>query len=268
MAPMARTFTELFLRFACRKSTCGLLMPLALTVCSLTTDAEEKPPYHGTIFIAPKIITAEDPSEFLSLEARGAGSRTMFDRRENDWIRREAWLFEARFAGGQTVEVQVNPEFDEVTARKLAERYLPSIGRLPRVLRKDVRTIWIHDGDKPFGGGNQNLLIHTGMAEAYLRDGILEETLCHEAAHTSLDAEHARAPAWLKAQAADGVFISTYARENPTREDIAESFLLYMALRHRGESLPEEVRSAIQRVIPHRVEYFDSLHADMRPFSR
>ena len=47
--------------------------------------------------------------------------------------------------------------------------------------------------------------------------GILEETLVHEAAHTSLDRTHATAAGWLAAQTADGTFISTYARDHPLR---------------------------------------------------
>ena len=48
-----------------------------------------------------------------------------------------------------------------------------------------------------------NLLIHTGQADRYAADGILEETLVHEAAHTSLDAAHASALDWLAAQTDD-----------------------------------------------------------------
>ena len=92
-----------------------------------------------------------------------------------------------------------------------------------------METVWIHRGTEPFGGGNNNLLIHTGRADLYAADGILEETLVHEAAHTSLDAAHASAPAWLAAQSADPTFISTYARDFPNREDIAESVLPYLA---------------------------------------
>ena len=71
-------------------------------------------------------------------------------------------------------------------------RYGEEIGRLPTALRKDVETVWIHKGVELFGGGNNNLLIHTGQAVDYIYEGILEEVLVHEAAHTSLDTYHAR----------------------------------------------------------------------------
>ena len=47
----------------------------------------------------------------------------------------------------------------------------------------------------------------------------------------------ANAPGWTAAQAADPDFISTYARDNPTREDVAETFLPYLALRYRPDRI-------------------------------
>jgi hypothetical protein len=109
------------------------------------------------------------------------------------------------------------------------------IGRLPRVLRDDLKTLTIHRGKKPFGGGNRDVLIHTGQAASYTADAkpfgggsFLEEALVHEASHTSLDGDHAKAPGWLAAQDSDPTFISNYARDNPTREDVAESFLPWL----------------------------------------
>ena len=116
----------------------------------------------------------------------------MFDRRVNNWITVDAYLFQASFDDGVTTEIQVNPEFGSAAASQtIAEFYAQVIGRLPTALRRDVRSIWIHQGVAPFGGGNNNLLIHVGQADRYVADGILEETLVHEAAHTSLDAQHA-----------------------------------------------------------------------------
>ncbi len=75
----------------------GLLL---LTSCggsepTAPTDAEDdlpsppvstEPPFSGTIFIDPDIITPSDPTTFQSLLAAGQGSRIMFDRRVNGWI--------------------------------------------------------------------------------------------------------------------------------------------------------------------------------------
>ena len=246
-----------------------LLALMAILVANMTCQAQEKerPPFHGTIFLSPKIITDNDPSTFEELKYSGQEERRMFDRRTNGWITDKPFLFVATFSDKLTIEFQVNSEFkDKEKARELAERFAIVIGRLPRCLRTDVKTSWIHDGKRPFGGGNQNLLIHVDQADAYQADGILEETLVHEASHTSLDSKFAREDLWKKAQQEDGQFISNYAMENPVREDVAETFLLWLALRHRPESLTDAQRKSIQETVPHRLTFFDSQSLVLAPW--
>ena len=112
---------------------------------------------------------------------------------------------------------------------------------------------------------NRNLLIHTGQSDLYVRDGILEETLVHEASHTSLDALHANSSGWWAAQEAEDEFISTYAQDFSTREDIAEFFLTYLAVRHLEDRIPEALADEIRAAIPNRMAYFDSLKLDLYP---
>ncbi len=226
------------------------------------------PPYSGTIFIDPDIITADDPTTLVSVIAAGQGERTMFDRRVNDWITVTAYLFNATFDDGLGAEIQVNPEFGSSDAALVpAQKYAAVIGRLPTALRADVQTVWIHMGVEPFGGGNNNLLIHTGQGELYEADGILEETFVHEASHTSLDPTHAGSGGWLAAQAADPNFISTYARDNPTREDVAESFLTYLAIRMRPDRISQVDYDKITQTIPNRIAYFDGQALNMHPIT-
>lgn len=225
--------------------------------CVFLLVCDAAPPFDGTIFLAPDIITSEDSTTYKSLSYTGTGMRTMYDRRSG-WVDLEPFLFDASFSDSPSIEIQVNPEFGTGAEAKLeAERFAPVIGRLPKCLRLDVETVWIHKGDNPFGGGNNNLLIHTGQADDYLSSGILEETLVHEAAHTSLDASHAYAVEWVAAQEKDGEFISTYARDNPYREDIAESFLLYFALRYRADRVSKNLKEVVNQTIPNRLAYFD-----------
>jgi hypothetical protein len=191
----------------------------------------------------------------------------MFDRRVNNWITVDAYLFNATFDDGLSVEVQVNPEFGSAElAQAPAEKYAIVIGRLPSTLRKDVQTVWIHKGTELFGGGNNNLLIHIGQADVYESEGILEETFVHEASHTSLDHPHATAAGWVAAQDKDPTFISTYARDNPTREDIAETVLLYLAVRHGQDRIPSEIESTVLKTIPNRIQYLDGLTWDLYPW--
>jgi hypothetical protein len=227
-----------------------------------------KPPFWGTIFIDPNIVTPQDPSSFKSISYKGTGYREMYDRRSS-WVNLQPFLFEAKFEDGSIIEMQVNPEFkDKSMAEVEAKKYAFLIGQLPAVLRKDIQTSWIHKGVNPFGGGNNNILIHTGQTKEYEEDGILEETLIHEASHTSLDSYHAKNYAWQEAQRKDNHFISGYAEENPMREDIAESFLTYIAVNHRSDRISPKLKSTILQTIPNRIKYFDNQNFDLSIYSK
>jgi hypothetical protein len=212
------------------------------------------------------VIKETDPSTFISTTFKGQEKRTMFDRRINLFTNVNAYLFNAEYSdSGLKIEIQVNPEFSQDVASSYALKYANEIGRLPKALRRDVRTVWIHNGDNLFGGGNNNLLIHVKQGDNYIRDGILEETVILEACHTSLD-YYAYYDDWIKAQEKDKKYISTYARENPDREDIAESFLAYFAVTYRKDRISQNTYDTIMRTIPNRIKFFDSLNLDMYPY--
>ena len=223
------------------------------------------PPYRGTAYLDPDVIVPSDPTDFVGLEPAGRGERFVYDRRHG-WITIQAYLFDATFANGLFAEFQVNPEFGTWTeAEAVARAYAPAIGQIPVALREDVDAVWIHRGDEPFGGGNRALTVHTDRGEQYRQRGILPEILVHEGVHASLDSAHADAPGWLAAQAADPTFISTYARDYPGREDLAESFSAWLAVRHRRDRITEGMADTITSAIPHRLAYFDSLDLNLCP---
>lgn len=229
-------------------------------------NSHSNPPFHGTIFIDPNIINSSDPSTFNSVTYAGRDNRTMFDRRVNNWINVNAYLFNTNYKDGLNIEIQVNPEFSNSDNAMIeAQKYGWLIGQLPKVLRLDVETVWIHKGKQLFGGRNNNILIHTDQAEIYITEGIIEETLFHEGAHTSLDADHALADDWLNAQYLDDEFISNHARNNPATEDIAESLLPYFALRYRPNLLSDILIQTIETTIPNRITYFDNQKFNFYP---
>lgn len=215
------------------------------------------PPYSGTVWYDRDIITSEDPTSFQGLTYKGEGERTMFDRRTNSFNQVEARLYDAAFGATskQVVEIQVNPEFDEPTARQHAEFYAREIGRMPAFLFRDLKTVWIHDGEELFGGGNDNLLIHVQQGKNYIADGVLEEVFLHEGAHTSLDAYHANDATWLEAQRQDAQFISDYARDNPLREDVSETLGPFLAITYRADRIDAAKIEAVREAIPNRIAY-------------
>lgn len=235
--------------------------PYEFTKLNLTS-----PPFDGTIFITGDIITQEDPSLFQSLSYSGTGVRTMFDRRNGGrWVTLEPHLFPTIFSDGLTTEIQINPEFSAEEAAIQAEKYAFLIGQLPTELRKDVETMWIHKGEEAYGGGNKNILVHTGMTTFYenFGTGIVEETLIHEAAHTSIDGMTYGTQEWLNAATDDGNYISTYAADYPFREDIAELFLLYIAVKYFPDRISNTIANKTLSSSLNRILFFDNQGYDM-----
>ncbi len=242
-----------------------LLIFLALSCFHLTNLMGQKPPYSGTIFIDPKIIIDSDCSTFSNITYTGRGNKLVYDRRINNWVNLNAYLFNVVWNDSLTSQAVVNPEFTLVEATTEANKYAYKIGQLPHILRTDVKEIWIHKGDFDWGGGNNSLLIHTARGIYYESLGIVEETLVHEASHTSLDAKHAKSSEWKKAQTLDSNFISTYAQQYPIQEDIAESFLTWLAVRHFSARISTVNNNLIKKTIPNRLLYFDAQKFNLNP---
>lgn len=249
-----------------------LLCGLFVSSCELEEDdyrcneETEAPGFRtGTIFIDPDIITEYDASAFAGISYEGRFERRMFDRRIDRDIFLLAYVFHVSFDDGLSCEVRVNPEFGSMNvAMDEAIYYATVIGRMPNCLRQGLRTVTIHMGDQLFGGGNGDLLIHTEQAYWYEKDGILEETIFHEATHISLDAYHFNND-YRDAMCADKAFISEYAEDNPNREDIAESFLTYFAVAYRSDRISWDVQNIIEDVNEYRLAYFDNQRFDMYP---
>ncbi|MFO0939460.1 MAG: hypothetical protein U0930_01705 [Pirellulales bacterium] len=235
------------------------LMLLALLDFVAVSALElQQPPFRGTIFDFPDLMKESDPTAFKSIEFVESAEREMFDRRINRSQRFPTFVFKVEYSDRKPLEVAVNREFETVSAAQLqAERYAIAFGRLPLLLREEIDALHIQAGNELFGGGRK-VLIHTGQGERYIKDGILEETLAHEAGH-ALDSKFANHPDWVAAQKKDAMFISKYAEENPRREDIAESIVPYLAIRFRPDRIAKAQLETITQSIPARIEFFDGL---------
>lgn len=256
-----------------RHAISGLIPVLALSVlAACAISAHAAPPYSGTAFIASDLITQADPTKFVGIVDRGLQSRNVFDRRIGDYVIMDVFVYDTLYLDGHEIEFQVNPEFGDIDAsRQQVDSYAPVIGRLPNALRRGLGIVWIHAGDNPFGGtpfdgSNPALLIHTGaLAQSYINQGVLEEILVHEATHAVLDVPVRDRQDWLDAQTSDNEFISTYARDNPQSEDVAESFLPYLAVCCGQGRVPASVVNTTSATIPARLRVFDSLLLDLDP---
>ena len=94
----------------------------------------------------------------------------------------------------------------------------------------------------------------------------IEEVLLHELGHVALQ-NVSSTKDWINAQEADGEFVSEYARNNSTSEDVTESFQAWFILRYRTDRLssPRSYKKRIMKAIPNRIKYFDDQSFNMYP---
>jgi hypothetical protein len=249
-----------------RHAVITLIATIVLAMASLAAPAAATEPLiHGTVFLSPDIITESDPTAFEYATPAGTGTRNMFDRRVRDMVDTEAHLFDAVFSDGLCLEFVVNTELGAFEdAEALVEQYAPIIGRLPGYLRRDVTAVWMHPGDEVFAGGSDIILIHTGAtAEYYIAEGVLEEVLAHEAAHTSLDLVLAQSQEWIDAQEADGAFISEYAAEHPEREDVAETVVPWIAICCGDDRVDADTATRIRELAGHRLAVLERVIGEL-----
>lgn len=228
-----------------------------------------RPPFGGTVWISPDVISPADPTSLRGVTYAGRGLREFWDRPAERWVTIDVYRFDVRYAVVQ-LEFQVHPDFGSVEAARLeVDTYAPVLGRLPAALLAGAREVEITAVDEVLQGNEAGIFhVYTGAGEELIRNGFLEEVFFHEGAHASLDRVHRDAAGWRTAQQQDdGVFISTYARDHPQREDVAESILPYFAVRYRPERLTDADRLAILTAIPNRLAYFDEQGLDMSPYT-
>ena len=230
----------------------------------------------GTVWVASGVITSSDPSACTVRAASPArGTRVMNERGPYALARRvdNAWLFDARCDGGaNSFKIQVHEDFTEAEAARAAQEYGKAAGRLPKVLRSGIgaatgiRILSIHKGSHSWFAGNR--LGEIGIYTELAQDKWNEEIMVHEAAHLSLDNRVISDSKWKAAQKADGKYISGHAQNYPQQEDVAESFLAYLAARYLPSRIGKSWETTILQTIPNRIAYFDALLSagDMKPF--
>ena len=228
-----------------------------------------EPRYEGIPHLFPRVIEPSDPTSLGSITYAGRGERFVYDHRldPNPSVTINAYLFNVQYAGHE-VEFRVNPEFGSSEAAQAeVETYAPALGQMPAVLLSGIKHFDIHAGHGRWRAPPGGILSHTASGEYFIRVGSMEELMVHEATHAALDKTHRDSPGWRAAQTADSVFISDYARDYPDREDVAESFLMYLAVRYLPERLTAVQRAVILRTIPNRLAYFDEQGFDMSPYT-
>ena len=219
------------------------------------------------LFTEEDIINEKDPTTFQNIVFVKKKTIKWWDRRNGTKQKSfKAFIFKATFLKGKRdITIRVNAEFETKSkAEEQAVKYAKIIGQLPTFLRtKNLKTLTIHKGNKKWGGGNNDILIHT---DKYLR--FVEEVAIHEAAHTTLDPQwhgSIKRSKWNKAIKADNKFVSPYAKRFPKREDIAETINWWIAVRCKSDRISKLTYEKIILGIPNRLKYLDEQNYDTYP---
>ena len=218
------------------------------------------------------IITKKDPTSFLNISFVKENKIKFWDRRKqksSGWNKSnfKAFIFKAKFEKSKDVVIRVNSEFKtKEKAEEQALKYGTMVGQLPKFLRKNIKTLTIHKGNKAWGGGNNDILIHINDRGAKGKCG--EEVMMHESGHTSLDwawGGSVKSIKWKKAAKADNKFISKYAKQYPGREDVAETINWWIAVRCKPNRISKLRYKKILEFIPNRLKYLDEQNYDTYP---
>ena len=225
------------------------------------------------MWIDPDVIGPTDSTALDDHRHEGSHDRSlMWARNPDRWKNVDTHVYRAVY-GPHEADVQVNPDFTEPRARELAQRYARMVGQLPAVLREAVDEIEINPGDYSASGFHRgwacSIYLYVDRMEAEWNVPFAEEIILHEAAHC-LEDEHRNTAGWKAAQRTDPEFISDFAARHPHREDFAETFSPWMAVRYTPDRLDDADRALIGDAIPNRLAYLDEAVSedDMAPFER
>ena len=231
------------------------------------------PPFAGTLWELPDLISSSDYTVYSTSIYEGIETRLFYDNAIPDFINYPAHIFKVNFGDGLSVDFEIYSEFSEQEAISIEQKYAPIVGQLGKELRKDIKSIEFLKGDGVASAQRSNDLSYANITfhidwlnntvETRPDGDKTEELLIHESTHLSIDPYVYNQQEWIDAVNLDNNYISTYAKENPDTEDVAENFQAYIAVKYFPERISNSLRDTILSVCLNRFKYFDSLNFDL-----
>jgi len=231
------------------------------------------PPFTGTMWDLPNLIDSSDYTIYSTSINQGLEIRLFYDKSIPDFKYYSARVFKVNFGDNLSVDFEIHSEFSVEESNNLVEKYAPLVGQLGKDLRRNIQSIEFLKGDEVASAQKSedlsyaNITLHTGWltntVETRLDGDKTEELLIHESAHLSIDSYVYNKQGWIDAVNLDNNYISTYAKENPNSEDVAETFQAYIAVKYFPERISNSLRDTILSVCLNRFKYFDSLNFDL-----
>ena len=221
----------------------------------------------------PDLIKSSDYTVYSSSAYQGILDRVFYDKSIPDFITYPAHVYKVNIGDGLSVDFEIYSEFTQEEASNLEQKYAPLMGQLGKELRKNIKSIEFLKGEEVASAQRSddlsyaNITFHTDWLNNTVEtrpDGDrTEELFIHEAAHLSIDPYVYGQQGWTDAVNLDGNYLSTYAKDNPDSEDVAETFQAYIAVKYFPERITSSLRDTILSICLNRFKYFDSLNLDL-----
>jgi hypothetical protein len=212
-------------------------------------------------------ITEDDPNTFQRLEYVGFIPFEMPDKRSNPGpLVQDAYVFNAYFSDGTLVGIAMDKDFgSRAVAEQDVLRYMPRIGKLPTLYRKNIKHVVVHTGGVDTTAFSEDkghfFVIYADNATKRIGTHDLEETFFHEASHASIQDYYLTSDAWQEAKALDNAYVTDYAKTSD-QEDFAETALFAYTLIYHPERIPAVERAKIMQRIPNRLAFFRTVFTD------
>ena len=232
-----------------------------------------EPPFSGTMWDLPDLIKSSDYTIYSTSSYQGIETRLFYDKSIPDFINYPAHVYKVNFGDDLSIDFEIYTEFTQQEAGNIEQKYAPLIGQLGKDLRKNIISFEFLKGQEVASAQRTddlnyaNITFHTewltSVVETRSDGDKTEELLIHESAHLSIDPYVYGQQEWTDAVNLDGNYLSTYAKDNPNSEDVAETFQAYIAVKYFPDRISNSLRDTILSVCLNRFKYFDSLNLDL-----
>ena len=232
-----------------------------------------EPPFGGTMWDLPDLITSSDYTIYSTSSYQGIETRLFYDKSIPDFINYPAHVYKVSFGDDLSIDFEIYTDFTLEEAENIEQKYAPLIGQLGKDLRKNIKSFEFLKGEEVASAQRTddinyaNITFHTdwltNIVETRPDGDKTEELLIHESAHLSIDPYVYGQQGWTDAVNLDGNYLSTYAKDNPNSEDVAETFQAYIAVKYYPDRISNSLRDTILSVCLNRFKYFDSLNLDL-----
>ena len=231
-----------------------------------------EPPFAGTMWDLPDLIKSSDYTIYSTSSYQGIETRLFYDKSIPDFINYPAHVYKVNFGDNLSIDFEIHTEFTQEEAGNIEQKYAPLIGQLGKDLRRNIKSFEFLKGEEVASAQRTddlnyaNITFHTDwltLVETRFSGDRTEELLIHESAHLSIDPYVYGQQGWTDAVNLDGNYLSTYAKDNPNSEDVAETFQAYIAVKYFPDRISNSLRDTILSVCLNRFKYFDSLNLDL-----